>query len=394
MRLYQFNNIPLLLDLNQRSKLSHIIIYSKIGSRSEEKSGITHFLEHCIFKGSKKYRYFEISEFFELYGNSIDASTNKESLIIYTSVLNEKLFRALDIFFDIILNPTFEDYEKEKNVIIQEYKESLDDSEEMSYYYLNKAIFKNHPLSRNILGTPSNIRKFSKDDLIKRKNEVFSKDNVILLISGNFKEEELLKFIKDNFYLEFEYEGNLKTFKNYKPSRIEKRYYNGLNSYVTMGIPIFGYQNFRMHLMLLSQMLGGGASSILFDEIRERNGLLYDIHTSLDFYNEVAVFSIAYNVEKKSYEKVILEIKRVLENLEDYLVNFDKFKQKFKTSITIDFESHPNYLFYALGEYLFSNKILTKDELLNKVESMNLNEFLDMIEVVKDFENYSFGIVF
>ncbi len=393
MKLHKFNGIHLLLDLNQKSKLSYIIIYSKVGSRFEEKSGITHFLEHCLFKGSKKYRYFEINEFFELYGSSIDASTNKESLIIYTSVLNEKLLKALDIIFDIILNPTFEDYEKEKNVIIQEYKEILDNYEERSYYYLNKAIFKNHPLSREILGTPSNIRKFNKDDLIKRKNEVFSKENVIFLISGNFKEDEILKFVKDNFYLEFKYEVNLKAFKNYKPSKIEK-HYNGFNSYVTMGIPIFDYKNFRMHLMLLSQMLGGGSSSILFDAIRERNGLLYDIHTFLDFYSEVAVFSIAYNVERKVYEKVILEIKKVLQNLENYLVSFDKFKQKFKTSLIIELESYPNYLFHALNEYLFSNKILTRDELLNEVESINLNEFLDIIEVVKNFENYSFGIIF
>lgn len=391
MKLYTLNGLKVILDV-RNSYLSYIIIYSKVGSRYEEKSGITHFLEHNIFKGSKRFSYFQINEFFELYGNSIDAWTTKEGVTIYTSILSEKILQALDILFDIILYPTFENYENEKNVIIQEYKELLDNYEERCYYYLNKAIFKNHPLSREILGNIKNIKSFTKEDLIKRKNEVFSKDNVVILISGNFDEDKILKFIEDNIKFEYNYNLNLKSFKNYKPSIIEKKLQNFYN-YTALGIPIFNYKPFKYILILISHMLGSGSSSILFDTIREKLGLVYDIHTFLDFYNEVAIFGISYSVEKKYNEKVILEVRKIIENLKNYIDDFQKAKQKLKTSIMADFEFYPNYLFATLNEYITSNRIITKENILQDIENLSLNDFLEVIEMIGKFDNYSIAII-
>jgi len=392
LNLIKLNGIEVLLNKNSNSKLAYIILVSKVGSRYEDKAGITHFLEHNIFRGSKKYSYFQINEFFELYGNSIDAWTTKENLVIFTSVLSEFLIKSLDIIFDIILNPTFENYENEKNVIIQEYKEILDNYEERSYYYLNKAIFKNHPLSREIIGTPSNIKKFNKYDLIKRKNEVFSKNNLVLLIGGNFNEDEVLKFISENFYLDNEYNFKINHFKNYKPSEI-KKFYGNYHSYVSMGIPIFNYHNLRTALILASHMLGIGSSSILFDIIREKKALVYDIHTFLDFYSEVAIFGINYSVERKYNNKVISEISSILKNLDSYIKNFDKIKQKFKTSTIIELDNYLNSLFFSLNEYINYNKILKLDEFIYEIENLSFDEFLKVIEIISKFENYSFGIL-
>ncbi len=380
------------MDISTNQNISYIVIYSKVGARYEKKSGITHFLEHNIFRGSKNYSYSQINEFFELYGSSIDAWTNKESLVIYTSLLNERIIDGLDILFDIILNPTFENYESEKNVIIQEYKEILDNYEERCYYYLNKAIFKNHPLSREVLGNIKNIKSFSKEELIQRKNEIFSKDNVFILISGNFNEDFVLKFIEKNFQIEYEYKIEFNQFRNYKPQIIQKELKNS-HTYTAMGIPIFNYEDLKYSLILASQMIGGGSSSILFDTIREKLALVYDIHTFLDFYREVAVFGISYSVERKQNERVISEIRKIIENLRIYTNDFSKAKQKLKTSIITDFEFKPNYLFTVLQEYIISNKILTKDEIIERIENLKFEELEEILEIIENFENYSISTI-
>ena len=342
MDLEKINNLDIILDYRENSKICYIILVSKVGSRYENKSGITHFLEHNIFKGSKKYKYYEINEFFELYGNSINATTSEENVVIFTSVINEKLFSALDILFDIVKNPTFENYETEKNVILQEYNEFFDNSEELSYYYLNKAIFKNHPLGRNILGNPKTIKNFTLKDLEKRRKEVFSKNNVILMISGNFQKDKVLNFIKRNFFLENNYEIKINPFKNYKPS-IKKKFKFSNHCYVSLGIPVFDYKNFRLELLIISNYLGDGSNSLLFDIIREKKGLVYDIHTFLDFYNEVCIFGINYSIDCKEFEKVLNEIEKILKNFEWTKKLLEKIKQKFKSQLLVELEYRKNY---------------------------------------------------
>ncbi len=386
------NNLDIILDYRKNLRICYIVLVSKVGSRHEEILGITHFLEHNIFKGSKKYNYYQINEFFEVYGGSIDATTSEENVIIFTTVIKEKLFSALDILFDIIRNPTFENYELEKNVILQEYNEFINDSEELSYYYLNKAIFKNHPLGRNILGNPKTIKNFTLEDLRRRKEEVFSKDNVILMISGDFQKDELLDFINDNVLLEKKYEIKANPFKNYKPSIKERIKFNN-HCYVNLGIPIFDYKNFILELLIISSYLGDGSSSLLFDTIREKKGLVYDIHTFLDFYDEVCVFGINYSIDCKDFEKVLREIERILKNLEFKGKDFEKTKQKFKTKTLIELEHRPNYLSFILSEYLFRGKIITLEEFINELENLNENNFPKIIDIIRNFDNYSISVV-
>ncbi|MCS7244559.1 MAG: insulinase family protein [candidate division WOR-3 bacterium] len=391
MEIYKINGLEVILDNRENSRLSHIILASRVGSRYEQKSGITHFLEHTIFRGSKHYSYEEINEFFELYGGSIDAWTTKENLVIFTSILNEKLKEALKIIFDIIANSTFENYEKEKSVIIQEYREILDNYEERSYYYLNKAIFKEHPLSREIIGTKENILNFTMDDLLRRKNEVFSKDNVVMLISGSVNIDDIIRFIEDNFYLENYYKLAFLPFNSYYPSNIIKKR-KAYNNYVSLGIPIFNYHEFKLALNAFSYFLGSGSSSILFDIIRGKYGLVYDIHTFLDLYREVSVFGISYVVSKSVNERVVEEIIKILRSLESH-VNFKKLKQKFKTSIIIEFDSYLNYLFFVISEYLQSGKILKIEDILYQIESLNFEDILKVIKILENFEHYSISII-
>lgn len=391
MEVYKINGLDIILDNKENSRLSYIILASKVGSRYEKKSGITHFLEHTIFRGSKHYSYEEINEFFELYGGSIDAWTTKESLVIFTTVLNEKLEDALKIIFDIIINPTFENYEKEKSVILQEYREILDNYEERCYYYLNNAIFKKHPLSREIIGTRKNIESFNLDDLLLRKNEVFSKDNVVILISGRFDIEKLIRFIEDNFYLENSYKIDFLEFNTYSPLTITKRK-KTYNNYVSLGIPVFNYHEFRFALSAFSYFLGSGSSSILFDIIRGKYGLVYDIHTFLDFYKEVSVFGISYVISKDMNERVVDEIAEILRNLQNYL-DIQKLKQKFKTSIIVEFDSYLNYLFFVIGEYLQNQKILKVEDILSQIEDLNFEDIMKIIKTLENFENYSISII-
>jgi len=392
MYLEKINNLEVILDYRENSRICYIILVSKVGSRYEKKSGITHFLEHNIFKGSKKYKYYEINEFFEVYGNSINATTSEENVVIFASVVNEKIFSALDILFDIIKNPTFENYETEKNVILQEYNEFFDDSEELSYYYLNKAIFKNHPLGRSILGIPKTIKNFTLEDLEERRREVFSKNNVILMISGSFQKDHILSFISENFSLKSDYEIKFKSFKNYKPS-IKKKFKFHNHCYVNLGIPIFDYKNFRLELLIISNYLGDGSNSLLFDIIREKKGLVYDIHTFLDFYNEVCVFGINYSIDCKEFGKVLNEIEKILKNFEWTSKSLEKIKQKFKSQLLIELEHRPNYLNFILSEYLLRGKIITLEEFINELESLNENNFQKIINIIKNFENYSISVV-
>jgi predicted Zn-dependent peptidase len=394
MKTLVIGSSSVILDEKPDSQLVHIILLSKIGSRYENKPGITHFLEHTIFKGSRHFKEEEIGEFFETYGSSIDAFTTKESLVIYTTVLSHKLYEALEIISDMIFHPKFDEneIENEKNIIIQEYKEILDNYEELAYIYLYKAIFGDHPLSREIIGYPKEIKTFTREDVILRKDEVFSKNNIIIGIFGHFDSEKLLTFLEKNFLFFKDFKPNKHPFSSYKPTLIKKTK-KTKSSYIYLGIPILNYKKLKRGLYFLSFVLGYGSSSILFKEIREKLGLVYDISTFLDFYKDISVFGIDFSVDINKLEKVLSRIKSILKSFEINSDLVEKVKKKIITSMIIEFENYQNYLFSVVNEYLYDEKLLVFEDFLKNWTYLGVDEVMEAFELISNIDNYSISIV-
>ncbi len=383
--------IKFVLMRNERARSLYMNITSAIGSVHEnrENNGITHFLEHMIFKGSARFSYRDINHFFEINGNSIDAYTTKESLTITTTILPDAFDGALEIISDMIAGPLFleRDIENEKRVVLQEYNELMDTPNEVSYINLYRALFDGHPLAFEVLGTPETIKSFDRDMLERRLREVFSRGNVGVALYGRIPEDAVDRFVR---YIKLydEFVPPSIPYPPYRPS-MEFQRDNSSGCYVSMGIPMFEYDKDK--IMVVNSILGAGMSSLLFEIIREEKGLVYDIHSFVDAYRDVALFGIYFAAIPENCNHVLYEIRSILEGLPR--VDIGPAKRKVVSSLTIEWENPISYISAVLWEYLTTGRIIDAGEILSRIESFTREDLMDHVERVSRFDEYSISIV-
>ena len=178
-------------------------IWIGVGSQNEENSnsGISHFIEHMVFKGTKNRSAYEIANSLESIGGYLNAFTSKEHTCYYARFLNSHLPIAFDVLADLVLNPTFdsEEIEKEKGVVLEELKNMEDDPGDLIQDYFDEAIYPTHPLGRSIIGTKESIKVLAKEDLNKYKNKNYIPSNIIITAAGNLNHDEVVNLVKKYF---------------------------------------------------------------------------------------------------------------------------------------------------------------------------------------------------
>ncbi len=387
----ELEGIKFVLLPNERARSLYINITSAVGSVHEnrETNGITHFLEHMIFKGSARFSYRDINHYFEIHGNSIDAYTTKESLTITTTILPDAFEGALEIISDMISNPLFleRDIENEKRVVLQEYNELMDTPNEVSYINLYRAVFDGHPLAFEVLGTPETIECFDRDMLQRRLGEVFSRGNVAVALYGRIPADAVEKFVR-YVRLYDEFAPPTSPYPRYRPS-MEFHRDSSSGCYVSMGLPLFDYDKDK--IMVVNSLLGAGMSSLLFEIIREEKGLVYDIHSFVDAYRDVALFGIYFAAIPDNCSRVLYEVKAILDRLPD--ADIEPARRKVISSLTIDWENPISYVSAVLWEYLTTGRVLDASGVLERVGSFGRDDLMDHIERIARFEDYSVSVV-
>jgi predicted Zn-dependent peptidase len=358
-------------------------IWIATGSRceSEPENGISHFLEHMVFKGTKNRSAEEIAKSIDAIGGGLDAFTGKELVSYNTKVLDEHLPVAFDVLSDLVLNPLFreEDIAKEKNVILEEIKMELDSPEYTVHEILCSNFFKGHPLGRSIIGTRKHVKSFSRKMLLDYYKRVYEPSNIVITAAGNIEHKEI-------YALAEKYFGSLKPVRKPKADAApaprasivlrDKKSLEQVQVYVAApSIPIAHKDRFTCYL--LNTILGAGVSSRLFQNIREKQGLAYAVSSELISYRDAGIMAVYAATSPSTAVTLVKSVARELGNLRDELVPDEELrraKDHLKGSLMLSLESTSSRMHNLARQEMFFGRYATMDEMLEWIEDVTAEQ--------------------
>jgi predicted Zn-dependent peptidase len=369
-----------------------------VGARDESlhNNGISHFIEHMLFKGTKKRSAKMIAEEIESYGGYLNAFTSKEHTCYYSKGLSENLGRTFNVLSDLIQNPLFREnhIKKEAGVVIDELKDIDDNPEELLYDKFEEIIFNGSRLSFPVIGKEKNIRNFKSNDLFNFHSANYNTDGLLIVASGNLKHDELIKLTE-----KYITEGNSKRkrnrdqFQNKKvdDALIEK---DVQQVHTIIGRATYGYNDKkRIPVRFLSALLGEGSSSRLFLAIREKLGITYQINSFLNSYNDTSAFGVYFSTNQNQYAKVIDIIYKEFKKLKDITISekeLKKVKEYLKGGVLLSLESTTNRMMRIANSILYYDKVFSVEDYISKIEKITVedvqktaNELLNDSKLIK-----------
>jgi len=378
-------------------------IWVECGSRYEnvENNGISHFIEHMLFKGTQKRSAYDIAKEIDAVGGAINAFTGKEYTCLYARVLKKDTDIALDILSDMYKNPRFleDDLEKEKYVIAQEIKMVEDSPEEYIYEMFNASYFKGHSLGLPILGRQENVEKFTREELKDHFLKHYSLCNVIITASGRIDHDVFVRKVS-KFFNCIQGPGSLpETMIVPSPCTGLHIYEKDLEHvYLCVGTDgVSQIDNRRYRLYLLNAIMGGSMSSHLFQEIREKRGLVYNIYSYVNCYHDAGTFGISTSTSHESVEEVLTLIKEEMTRIRDTGITDAELsfsKEHLKGNLFISLEGSETRMGrLAKNEIYFGGYIPLKDT-LREIDRITKSE-VDQIgnTIFKNPENISLTIL-
>lgn len=353
------------------------------GSRDEDLSvnGISHFIEHMMFKGTEKRTSKEIAESIENLGGQINAYTSKEATCYYIKNLYSHLDLSIEVLSDMILNSNFsdEEIEKEKGVVIEEINMTEDTPEDVLFDLHSEASFGEDSLAYPILGTIDRVKSFNSSIIKKYVNEKYTPYNSVISVCGRFEEKELLELVEKYFgawtcekaYEPVYKESSISVNTKYSNKEIEQLHIN-------LGLPGLRSGDKRGYaLVLLSNIFGGGASSILFQRVREELGLCYNIYCYPQSYQGIGILNIYAGLGReygvKALEAIMEELKKfVIRGITEEELRINK--EKIKANYILGLESTSSKMFSNAKQILFRKKITTEEEVLEKIDKITMED--------------------
>lgn len=364
-------------------------IWIGTGSReeSEDDAGISHFVEHMVFKGTKKRSAEAIAREVDSIGGGLDAFTSKEVVSFNVKVLDEHVPEAFDIITDLVRNPRFDhsDIEKEKGVILEELKMEVDNPEYLAHELFSSHFWKGHGLGRAILGTRNTIRSFDRDRIERYHREIYSPANILVTAAGNLNHKRMTQLVGDHL-------GDLKRRRPKKSGHKpvphaplvvrDKKSVEQVHLYV--GVPSIAMPDeSRFACYILNALLGGGMSSRLFQNIREKQGLAYSVYSDLAMYRDVGCMIIYAGTSAKSAERVVKSIAHELHEAASTKVSPEELrraKDHLKGSIVLGLESTSSRMANLARQETYFGAFMSMDEMLDRVERVTADEVLALAQ--------------
>ena len=376
------SGIEVIFDRLESISTCSVGVFVKTGSRDESdtEEGISHVLEHMVFKGTPTRNYFEISEEIDYLGANVNAHTTKEETVFYINALTQFLGKSVDILFDIVTNSTIDEkeLEKEKDVIVEEikmYKDSPDDL----VFEMNYADSINGQYSKPIIGTQESVKGFTADEIRKYYKERYTKDNILIVVSGNFDKNEIIQKIDQDFSKLVDKKTDRRDkidFSFNAGKKIVTKDINQVNICISHENEDYNSKN-KIYTDILANIIGGSMSARLFQEIREKNGLAYSVYTYNQYYLSGGLTSTYIGTNLENYEKAIeitlSEFKKLRENgvTEDEL---QKAKNKYMSRIAFAMENPRSRMGILGNYYIRKNEILDSEKMKNEVNAVKLED--------------------
>jgi predicted Zn-dependent peptidase len=354
-------------------------VWVRNGSRREtvEENGLAHFIEHMVFKGTERRSAEAIAREMDSVGGMLDAFTSKEQICFNAKVLDEHLPIAFDVIADLILRPNFdsEDLKKEQQVILEEIKMDLDNPEYLLHEIFTRGFWPEHALGRPILGTPETVNNFNRDILKTRFASWFAPDHLVVTAAGNVTHQQVLDLVTREF-------GHLQPSgaqpahvapRTSAPIHLEKK--RDLEQvHLCVGVPSvpLGHED-RFGIAVLNNLLGGGMSSRLFQNIREKRGLAYAVFSEITPYSDAGMLTVYAGSAKETVGQVLDLIVGEFRDLKNSPVTEEELtrsKNHLKGSLMLSLESTSARMSNLARQELYFRRFYSLDEILASIDAV------------------------
>jgi len=368
-------------------------VWVKCGSRFERpgKGGISHFIEHLLFKGTKSRSAAEIAQAIDSVGGQLNAFTEKEYVGFYAKVLDQHLPFAFDLVSDIVLNPTFPTIEmkRERNVIFEEINMVEDSPQELILDIYMENFWKGHPLGMPISGTKKSVAQIARKDVRDYFQTNYNAGNTVVAVAGNIRHRDVFKLAERYF----------SSFPSGAPRNpgLPPKVFSGLivrnkanleQTHVCLGTispPLTSEERYCAHV--LCNILGGGMSSRLFQNIREKRGLVYSIYSMLNLHQDAGTLVVYAAMAPSNASKVIALILKELRRLRDQIVPYQELKrskENIKGSIMLSLESSSSRMTHLAQQLIYHGRFYKLEEILNAVDRVTPREIRNLADRIFD----------
>lgn len=361
-----------------------------VGARYEDVSenGISHLLEHMAFKGTKKRSARDIAEAFDNIGGQLNAYTSMELTVYYAKVLRQDIRIAVDVLGDIMQNSVFdkEELAREKDVVIQEIGMHHDTPDDLIVDYFDDTAFPDQPLGRSILGKEKQVADYQRDDLITYMAKYYKAPRMIVSAAGNVDHDEFVDLVKEYFDLPAESSGPEFSVAHYAGG--DKRVNRDLEQlHVLMGLPAVTMHSPEHYtLQLYSNILGGGMSSRLFQEVREKRGLAYSVYSMGSTYEDCGVLSIyaATSPERAGELSLVLcdQIASMADHINDNEIQRASNQQKAELLMA---RENPQIVSGWIGRHLIMyNEYRDANDIAQRIDHIQKNDILALGKMIAE----------
>ncbi|WP_321473761.1 pitrilysin family protein [uncultured Paludibaculum sp.] len=372
------------------------------GSRCEtiEENGTSHFIEHMLFKGTPKRSAEAIAREVDAIGGHLDAFTGRELVGYNTKVLDEHMPLAFEILSDMLLNPRFDisDIEKEKGVVLEELKMENDSPETFVHELFVSNFWKHHSLGRPILGTKKTIAAFCPENLRGYHQRYYRPENITLTAAGSLRHEDLIR-VAEQYLSPLTVGGKLPDFTTPPTAAplILKNRRSLQQVHLCLGVPMVPATHpLRFAAYTLNVILGGGMSSRLFQNIRERQGLAYSIFSELNLYRDTGLMAIYAGTSSETARKLLDGVMVELRRLKNDPLPADELrhaKDHMKGSLMLSLESTSSRMSNLARQWMNFGKFFTLDELADCIEAVTADEVLSVAREYFDSEKIGLAML-
>lgn len=385
-----------IMEKSERVQSAALGIWVRAGASDEwdEVSGVSHFIEHMMFKGTKNRTAKQIAEDVDKIGGVFNAFTGKEATCYYIKTLSSNICRGAEILLDMLTGSKFdqEEMDRERQVICEEIKMVKDTPDDDVYDTISELVAGGNPLGRSILGTPESLAGIDRSRLVDYRDQMYARDSIVVAVAGNFDEEAIEEIFEDR----------LTSLRDKKPKKeIQlKPYQQSFNvkvrdieqTHICLATPGIALDDPRYYaFVLLNSIFGGSMSSRLFQNIREQKGLAYSVCSMNLFSSYWGFFSIYAGVSPEKAEEALDAIHYELDTLRESGVTEEELamaKEQMKSSYIFGLESVNSRMFSIGKNKLLLDRVYAEEEVLSSFDRVTREDIREVAEMIGDYSSY------
>ena len=395
------NGVKVLTEKIPHVHSASIGVWVDVGSRDENdhQAGVTHFIEHLMFKGTQRRSAKDIAEELDAVGGQLNAFTTKEYTCYYARVLDEHLPLAVDLLGDMLFHSRFDevDIDRERNVILEEIKMYEDAPDELVHDIFAGTIWHSHPLGRPVIGGEQSVRNLSRADLRTFYKQFYTPGNIVVAAAGNFEHEQLLDMLNKTFG---QLTGNKKERRFVVPQPNKQVFCRTKDTeqvHLCLGTPGLPMDHEKIYVFqLINTILGGGLSSRLFQEIREQRGLVYSVFSYHSSYHDSGLFCVYAGLSRENVREALELIVKEIRDIQKQGVSpaeLQRVKDQLKGNLLLSLESVSTRMSRLGKSQLYLGKITPPEEIVRRIMAVTNDDIMELTKNLLKPENFSLASV-